>query len=70
MAVYFKSDGWRIIKPTPDTDSGYILVEELSALCFKIRDLVPAKRRTHHALLDAGENSAVIALRGSEQCGK
>lgn len=73
---YTKSGGFRTIQLTPTgagrSDSGYILVEELKNYRPSVLKGVIARVEQNadriHALLDAGQNSAVIALlRGSEQ---
>ena len=72
---YTKSDGFRTIELTPTgtgrSDSGYILVQELKNYRPSVLKAVIARVEQNadriHALLDAGQNNAVIALlRGSE----
>ena len=72
---YTKSDGCRTIEISPSgtgrSDNGYILVQELKNYRPSVLKAVIARVEQNadriHALLDAGQNSAVIALvRGSE----
>ena len=73
---YTKSGGFRRFQLSPAStgrsDSGYILVEELKNYRPSVLKAVIARVEQNadriHALLDAGQNSAVIALvRGAEQ---
>ena len=73
---YTKSGGFRTIEISPSgtgrSDSGYILVEELKTYRPSVLKAVIARVEQNadriHALLDAGQNSAVMALlRGPEQ---
>ena len=73
---YTKSGGFRRFQLSPAStgrsDSGYILVEELKnyrpSVLKAVIACVEQNADRIHALLDAGENSAVIALlRGAEQ---
>ena len=72
---YTKSGEFRTIELSPTgtgrSDSGYILVEQLKTYRPSVLKAVIARVEQNaeriHALLDAGQNSAVIALvRGSE----
>ena len=71
---YTKSDGLRTITLSPGggrSDTGYILVQELKNYRPSVLKAVIARVEQNadriHALLDAGQNSSVIALvRGAE----